>query len=104
MNMAVIMGAIIAGVIFGALPAGLGKRYGQETLGWSGFGACVVGSFIAGMFLSVPCCIVFTVIILARKNKNKKNSIHLDLQDNMNPCVYGPPPENDDDDDRTYTI
>ena len=102
MNMAVIMGAIIAGAIFGAIPAGLGKRYGQETLGWSGFGACVVGSFIAGMFLSVPCCIVFTVIILARKKK--KRGTDFDLQDNMNPCVYGPPPENDDDDDRTYTI
>ena len=66
---AIVVGAIIAGTIFGVLPLALGMHYKQNTLGWIGFASCIVGSFVAGLFLSIPCCIVFTVIILAKKPK-----------------------------------
>ena len=68
--LAVVFGALMAGAIFGAVPAVLGYNKGKNGLAIAGFISCVVCSFIGGMFLSIPCCIIFVVIILLTKKNN----------------------------------
>ena len=65
---AVIFGAIAMGAIIGLIPFFIGKSRGRTTLGVVFWVLCILGNFIAGLFLSVPICLV-TVIILFVMNK-----------------------------------
>jgi LytS/YehU family sensor histidine kinase len=69
-NVGVVIGSLLAGVIFGLIPLILGLRKKKKTLAISGFVACIVGSLILGLFLSIPICIVFVILILGLKGKN----------------------------------
>lgn len=65
---AVIFGALIGGVIFGLIPGIVGYKKGKTGLAVAGFISCIIGSFLLGMFLSIPACIIFTVIICLSKD------------------------------------
>lgn len=66
---AVILGALIAGALLGLIPGIIGYKKEKQGLAIGGFIACVVGSFLLGLYLSVPICIIFTVIILLSSKK-----------------------------------
>lgn len=66
---AVIFGALTKGAILGLIPGIVGYKKGKQGVAIGGFIACVIGSFLLGLFLSVPMCIIFTVIILISSKK-----------------------------------
>lgn len=70
---AVIFGALMMGAILGFIPGFIGYKKGKQGLAIGGFIACVVGSFLMGLFLSVPMCIIFTVIILISSKRNYRS-------------------------------
>lgn len=72
-NSAVIFGALMMGVILGLIPGIVGYKMGKQGLAIGGFIACVIGSFLWGVFLSVPMCVIFTVIILISSKKNDQS-------------------------------
>lgn len=59
----ILAGALIAGLIIGAIPAIAGSTRGKLGLGLGGFAACVVASLLLGMLLSIPTCAVFMYFI-----------------------------------------
>ena len=69
-NSAVIFGALMGGALFGLIPGIIGYKRGKQKLATIGFISCVVGSFLLGLFLSIPICIIFTVIILISSKKS----------------------------------
>lgn len=70
---AVVFGALVGGAIIGLIPFLVGKYNGNQNLGLIGLAACVVGNFIAGLLLSIPIAIGFTVAILVTKNKTNRS-------------------------------
>ncbi|MCI8341838.1 MAG: hypothetical protein HFE62_01275 [Firmicutes bacterium] len=67
-----IVGSILSGAIIGTIPLSLGITKGKTKLGIAGFCCCIVGSFIFGLILSVPFCILFVALIL-KKPKNSSD-------------------------------
>lgn len=69
-----ILGALLVGALIGAVPLIMGLIKGQNKLAIGGFIACLIGSFVAGFFLSIPLCILFVILIACadRKNGDKK--------------------------------
>ena len=67
------MGAIIAGAVFGAIPAILGAVKGKIGLGIGGFFSCIIGSIILGMLLSIPLCAIFVYLILKKNVPNNSS-------------------------------
>ena len=65
-----VIGACVSGAIVGAVPAVCGAVKGKIGLGIGGFFACVVSSFVLGLFLSIPCCALFLFLIFKKDNKN----------------------------------
>lgn len=66
----IILGAIIAGAVIGAIPAILGAVKGKIGLGLGGFASCLIGSIILGMILSIPLCAIFVYLILKKDPDN----------------------------------
>lgn len=62
----VVLGALIAGALIGAVPAICGAIKGKIGLAVGGFFACLVCSLILGMILSIPCCAVFLFFIFRK--------------------------------------
>lgn len=62
----VIIGAVIAGSIVGAVPAICGAVKHKIGLAIGGYFACLVAHFILGLILSVPTCAVFLFFIFKK--------------------------------------
>ena len=75
-----IVGSILSGAIIGAIPAVCGAIKHKIGLAISGFFACLVGSFLLGLILSVPVCAVFMFFIF-KKPKATSNKV----EDNAEP-------------------
>lgn len=63
-------GALLGGLIIGAIPAIAGGVKGKLWLGLGGLAACVVGSILLGMILSIPLCAIFMYFIFKKDNMN----------------------------------
>lgn len=59
-----IIGSLFMGAIIGAFPLTWGLIKNRKKLAIGGFVACIIGSFIFGIFLSVPLSILFIILIL----------------------------------------
>lgn len=68
MDFSVVMGSLAMGTVVGLIPFLLGRKFDAGNLGTIGLIACIAGNFIAGVFLSIPVCLVF-VIYMVVKNK-----------------------------------
>ena len=69
---AVIVGAIVMGVVIGLIPLIYGLIKHKYGFAIGGFFACVVGHFLLGLFLSIPLCILFSFLVYnATKNKTQ---------------------------------
>ena len=64
-----ILGSIISGAIVGAIPAICGAIKHKLGLAIGGFFACLVGSLLLGLILSVPLCAVFLFFIFKKPRK-----------------------------------
>lgn len=62
-----IIGSLIAGCIVGLPPFIWARKKGYNTLGVVSILLCVLGNFILGLFLSVPICIIFLIVIAVKK-------------------------------------
>lgn len=62
----VIIGALLAGAIIGAIPAICGAVKGKIQLAIIGFFACLVSALILGMILALPVCAVFLWLIFKK--------------------------------------
>ena len=67
----ILIGSLITGVLMGAFPLTLGFTKKQRALGIGGFFACLIGAFVWGLFLSIPLCILFVVLIFRAEKKRK---------------------------------
>ena len=74
-----IVGAFISGVIVGCIPLILGFVKKLPLYGVIGFMACIIGSLILGLFLSIPICILFVALIFAKSKSVKVGAF--DIQD-----------------------
>ncbi len=72
----VFLGALIAGLIIGAIPAIAGATKGRIGLGLGGFASCVVGSLLLGMILSIPLCAIFMYLIFKKSNENGQEAVN----------------------------
>ena len=79
----VIIGALVTGVLVGLVPLILGLKKNKKGLAWGGFAACIVGSLILGLLLSVPLCILFVILILVLKDKKTQEDQQFDPQNNQ---------------------
>ncbi len=68
------IGAVLSGAVVGAIPAILGATKGKINLGLCGFAACLVGSILLGLILSVPICAVFIYLILKNSSDNTSSN------------------------------
>lgn len=68
-----IIGSLISGALVGLIPLFLGKKFNKVKLGQIGFAGCLLGSFLAGLLLSIPICIIFSAIIIISDNTNISN-------------------------------
>lgn len=71
----VFFGALVSGLIIGAIPAVSGAVKGKLGLGIGGFAACTVGSLLLGMILSIPLCAVFMFLIFKPAKETKPTGI-----------------------------
>jgi len=55
----VVIGALYAGLIVGAIPAICGAIKGNIKLGVLGFVSCLVAGLVLGLLLSIPVCAIF---------------------------------------------
>lgn len=70
-----LLGALLMGAALGAIPMIVGYKKDKKGLGIAGLVCCTVGSLFFGLLLSVPFCVVFTVIIVVTaKNTAKEKS------------------------------
>lgn len=53
MNLAVVFGALVVGILLGLFPEIIGYRKGKQGLAIGGFISCVIGSLLLGLFLSL---------------------------------------------------
>lgn len=67
----VVLGALGMGLIIGAIPAIAGGIKGKLAVGFGGFVACVIGSLILGMILSIPLCALFMYVIFQKSDDQK---------------------------------
>ncbi len=61
--MDVILGALIVGVVIGAIPAICGAIKQKVGLAIGGFFACLASGLLLGMILAIPMCTVFLYLI-----------------------------------------
>ena len=71
-----IIGSILSGAIVGAIPAICGAVKRKIGLAIGGFFACLAGSFLLGLILSVPLCALFMFLIF-----KKPKTSHTDTQE-----------------------
>lgn len=71
-----LLGALLMGAAVGAVPMIVGYKKDKKGLGIAGLVCCTVGSLFLGLLLSVPFCVIFTVIIVvtAKKAEKEKSS------------------------------
>ena len=72
-----VVGSLAGGGLIGLIPLLVGEKSGKRSLGIAGFLCCIVGSFILGLFLSLPCCIGFSIAILVLRKKKEPEAIHV---------------------------
>lgn len=76
----VLLGALFAGIITGAIPAICGAVKNKIGLAIGGFFACVVSSLILGLLLAIPVCALFLWLIF-REDKSNKDIPDKDIPD-----------------------
>ena len=69
MDTSVILGALIAGALIGAVPAICGAVKQKIGLAIGGFFACLVSGLLLGMILAFPVCAVFLFLIFKKPKK-----------------------------------
>lgn len=80
----VLIGALGAGAIIGLIPLIVGIVKKKNGLAAAGFIACIIGSYLLGLFLSIPLCAIFTFVIvysskketMGQKNEEDVSSSH----------------------------
>ncbi len=65
----IVLGSLIMGLILGLIPFIVGRIKDQRGLAIGGLICCIIGSFVLGLILSVPICIIFTVLIFVKSSK-----------------------------------
>ena len=75
MQFYIFIGAVISGGIIGAIPAIAGAVKGKIKLAIGGFFACLFGSIILGMFLSIPFCALFMYLIYKKPKVENKTPV-----------------------------
>ena len=61
-----ILGALIAGLVIGAIPAICGAIKQKMGLAIGGFFACLGSALLLGMILAIPVCAVFLFLIFKK--------------------------------------
>jgi len=67
---ATIAGAVVMGGVVGLIPYFVGKKRGLESMGQVCLILCILGNFIAGLYLSIPICLISLAVLLIKKGAN----------------------------------
>ncbi|MBR6401154.1 MAG: hypothetical protein IKS17_08055 [Firmicutes bacterium] len=70
-----IVGAVCVGIITGLIPLIVGLRKDKTGLAIGGFFSCLVSGLLLGLILALPCCGVFTYLILKEKKEEKPDDM-----------------------------
>lgn len=74
-QLGLITGAIVAGAVIGLIPLICGIKKKKTNLAIGGLISCILAHFLLGLFFSIPCSIIFTIIIcIASNNTRQKNN------------------------------
>lgn len=88
----IVFGSLLMGALLGLIPFFYGRKKGYDTMGLICMVLCMIGSFIAGLFLSVPICLVSVIVIAVKKkpdgDANSYYNPHNDSYMNQNPNQY----------------
>lgn len=88
----IVFGSLLMGALLGLIPFFYGRKKGYDTMGVICMVLCMIGSFIAGLFLSVPICLVSVIVIAVKKKPTRDaNSYYNPYNDqymNQNPNQY----------------
>ncbi len=66
-----LIGSILSGAVVGAIPAICGAIKHKIGLAIGGFFACLVGSMLLGLILSVPLCALFLFLIFKKPKASR---------------------------------
>lgn len=81
---AVILGALVGGIIVGAIPGIAGMVKGKTGYAIGGFITCVIANLLLGLFLSIPACVVFMFLIFRQDSTasggDQSNSDHNNIK------------------------
>ena len=66
-----LLGSILSGAVVGAIPAICGAIKHKIGLAIGGFFACLVGSMLLGLILSVPLCALFLFLIFKKPKASR---------------------------------
>ena len=69
-----IIGALVGGFVVGLIPLILGLKFKQTGMAVGSFIATIIGSCILGIFLSIPICVISSIIIISRGDQTPKVS------------------------------
>jgi uncharacterized transporter YbjL len=69
-----IFGALIAGVVSGAIPMFLGASKNKLGLGFVGFISCIFSALLLGLLLAIPVSGIFVWLISKNSNQVSKEN------------------------------
>lgn len=70
----IIFGALLMGALLGLIPFFFGRKKGKDTMGLVCMLLCMLGSFIAGLYLSAPICLISVIVIAVSKGNQAGNA------------------------------
>ena len=79
-----IFGSLCMGALIGLIPFLYAKKRGYDTMGLICMLICMLGSFLAGVFLSVPVCLISVIVIALQKDVKGSANPYQDPYINQN--------------------
>lgn len=95
-------GSLLMGALIGLIPFFYGRKKGHDTMGLVCMLVCMLASFILGLYLSVPACLISVIVIAVQKDSGGNAGPYSDPYRNQYPDQH-PNPYMSQDPNQHYT-